>query len=280
MWSCISSLITHISCQKLRLSLTNIVDSYQEWNDLGIRYIYDLINQDGTIMQYNEFCTKYNFNPPITRYLGLRNSILERWSQLRNNINPPLFPAIPKYVYLLIRSKKGAKDIYNIFIEGLYQKPKSEIKWENTLNINLDFERWEKIYKSSIYFTIDVKLQWFQFRITHRILSTNTLLYKLGIRESNMCTFCEEEPETLIHFFCECRISRNFWSELENWIGQNTDYQLQLTEQMIIFGKTEGNKFALNLILCIAKYNLYRQRIKKLLPSIFALKWKLNITTT
>ena len=52
--------------------------------------------------------------------------------------------------------------------------------------------------------TNDVQLRWFHYRIIHRILATNTLLYKIGIEDSDLCTFCKCNAETLSHLFWEC----------------------------------------------------------------------------
>jgi hypothetical protein len=38
----------------------------------------------------------------------------------------------------------------------------------------------------------DTKLQDFQYKLVHRILITNSFLYKCGLKETELCTFCTE----------------------------------------------------------------------------------------
>ena len=45
------------------------------------------------------------------------------------------------------------------------------------------------------------KLQWFQYRIIHRILGTNSLLYKINQKPNDKCSFCLKEVETIEHIF-------------------------------------------------------------------------------
>ena len=50
----------------------------------------------------------------------------------------------------------------------------------------------------------DTKLQDFQYKLIHRILITNSFLYKCGLKETELCTFCTETKESLVHIFGEC----------------------------------------------------------------------------
>ena len=43
-----------------------------------------------------------------------------------------------------------------------------------------------------------------QYKIIHRMISTNKKLYLYGIKDSNKCEKCEEEEETITHLFCDC----------------------------------------------------------------------------
>ena len=48
-----------------------------------------------------------------------------------------------------------------------------------------------------------------QERLIHRIVATNTFLYKIHYAKSNTCTFCSTEPETLSYLFYDCQIVKN-----------------------------------------------------------------------
>lgn len=52
--------------------------------------------------------------------------------------------------------------------------------------------------------TKDSKLQWLQYRVNHRILTTNTFLKMIGKSDNDLCTFCLEERESLEHIMYDC----------------------------------------------------------------------------
>ncbi len=54
----------------------------------------------------------------------------------------------------------------------------------------------------------DTKLQTFQYRILHYIIPYNELLFNVKIKNSNICSSCNE-TDTLPHFFVKCRKVNN-----------------------------------------------------------------------
>ena len=48
--------------------------------------------------------------------------------------------------------------------------------------------------------TKSTKLRCFHFKLLNIRIATNVLLCKAGIYHTDHCTFCKQEPETLLHF--------------------------------------------------------------------------------
>ena len=46
-------------------------------------------------------------------------------------------------------------------------------------------------------------------------------------KESELCTFCNETKESLVHIFCECVHSKNVWLCIKNLL-QGCGYGIQL----------------------------------------------------
>ena len=86
------------------------------------------------------------------------------------------------------------------------------------LQLPSDAIDWSTIYKNNYYATNQIKLRSFQIRLNLRSIVTNVQLYVLDIASDNLCTFCREEPETLIHLFCDCKIVDAFWNGAFDWI--------------------------------------------------------------
>jgi hypothetical protein len=51
-------------------------------------------------------------------------------------------------------------------------------------------------------------------RIKYRILSTNSLLIKCKLKETQLCNFCNETKETILHLFWECNIVKSLLLEM------------------------------------------------------------------
>ena len=57
-------------------------------------------------------------------------------------------------------------------------------KWEQAVHTNIVIADWSFIYCISFSFTKDTNLQDFQYKLIHRILITNSFLYKCGLKET------------------------------------------------------------------------------------------------
>jgi hypothetical protein len=77
-----------------------------------------------------------------------------------------------------------------------------EEKWTEALNVILIRK---ETYSLPFITTKSSKLQWFQYRIIHRILGTNSLLYKISKKPNDKCSFCSE-VERIEHIFWSCKM--------------------------------------------------------------------------
>jgi len=76
-------------------------------------------------------------------------------------------------------------------------------KWKKEVHTEIVIEDWSFIYCIHVPFSVtkDIKLQDFQYKLIHRILIANFFLYKCGLKETELCTFCTETKESLVHMF-------------------------------------------------------------------------------
>ena len=118
---------------------------------------------------------------------------------------------------------------------------------------------WSFIYCIPFSVTKDTKLQDFQYKLIHRILITNSFLYKCGLKETELCTFCTETKESLVHIFWECNYVRNFWLSIGNFLII-CGLGLPFNAKDIILGLTEH--ISINNVLIILKYYIYVCRCK------------------
>ena len=94
-------------------------------------------------------------------------------------------------------------------------------------------KNFSKLYKC----TISTKLWDYQYRLLTHSIVTNRQLFRLKIRNDNLCTFCNLTKETVLHILCTCKCVTSIWDELEQYIQQNITMNdtLDLSDDCIIF---------------------------------------------
>ena len=111
-------------------------------------------------------------------------------------------PTAPLNLLLLVKNRKGSKDFYKII--NYLDEPVPRNKWNTALNRNVPKTSWTAIYKACFNTVKDNYLIYLQFKIINRILGTKSLLYKISLTDSPLCTFCKEQEETILHLFYDC----------------------------------------------------------------------------
>ena len=90
----------------------------------------------------------------------------------------------------------------------------------------------------------------------------------MNIAVEDTCTFCNNAPETLLHLFWNCEVSKHFWAVLLNYINNKCNTNLiEWNAYDVLFGGRNQDTCISNILLQ-AKYYLYCNKIKKQLPSI------------
>ena len=114
--------------------------------------------------------------------------------------------------------QKGTKSVYEIFSRD-DKMPKCCSKWTNKLNTNVHW----KIVFLKIHKIKDIGLKWFQIRIVHRILATNITLKAMGISDTENCSLCNEERDSIEHCLWQCKLIKPFWTSLEKILNDKCE---------------------------------------------------------
>ena len=80
--------------------------------------------------------------------------------------------------------------------------PTSQNKWKS-LYPNIHFNC-KEICGNTFKCTKDSYIQWIQTKLGHRFSPTYSLLQKVSLKPSNICSFCNKREEPLLHLFYEC----------------------------------------------------------------------------
>ena len=56
--------------------------------------------------------------------------------------------------------------------------------------------------------TIETKIREPQYKVLNNIVFTNERLFKWGLSDSPLCTFCKQEVESFEHIFFYCNVTK------------------------------------------------------------------------
>ena len=126
---------------------------------------------------------------------------------------------------------------------------------------------------------VESSVKAFQYKVINSILYKNTKLYKIGFRTNDLCTFCDNQPESLTHLFYHCSRAKQFWSESELYWCLVSNQRIRLCLENVPFGILTENAFPslqlLNYFIIIGKLYLWDCRSKQILPNIYGFRAKI-----
>ena len=163
----------------------------------SIYTVNDLLDNNGKFLSIQEFETLTGISSNFIEYNGLLMAVRQFKLKLYPNLPAPSYklqlPLIPNIIQPIKSAKKGCRTIYQFLTKENLEKPTSHAKWENEIDINNKFP-WQHIHQLPFKCCLGTSTKWFQYRLCHRILATNTFLHKIGITESNSYSFFKREP--------------------------------------------------------------------------------------
>ena len=95
-------------------------------------------------------------------------------------------------------------------------------------------------------------------------LTLNNYLFDKKIKQDSSCYYCNEDEESVIHFFWYCPIVNEFWSKVRMILTDVThekDTELSFNVETILFNNIHQNLSNIaNSIRLIAKYYIFKIR--------------------
>lgn len=221
-------------------------DILSSWYQVGIEQISDLFySRQGCFLSFHSFYNKFNVNCNFLQYYSLLSSIPQSWKKILNS------------------SSEGTA-APSILISSLSCKTYTTRRAPSTHFCKKNFwhvasKGWTLIKFIFCLVTKEIKLIMFQYTITHQILPTNNLLYKMKKAASPFCPFCPSECHTIWHLFVHCSQATSFWSKFREWYLSLGDTNLSLSELDIMFEivRCQSNCLAFNHLIILGKYFLY-----------------------
>ena len=108
----------------------------------------------------------------------------------------------------------------------------------------------------------DTYLKYLQFRTLHHRFFTNDKLFTMGITQSNLCSMCKTETDSIERMLLECQYSRTLWDNISIGIRELGIVDYNLTSTRIIIGDLD-NALAINSIILHTKKVIMRRKKNK-----------------
>ena len=240
----------------------------------GLMKINDLLSSNGGLVKTDELISRGFSYAEAFSVMSLIDAIPSEWRKKLKNRKPiALSNIVCRKKQLLLNG--NPTNFINITQKSVYLELTSRIinfptaqKSFSYIYPNTKFD-WKAIYELPLKVTIDTKTRQFQYKILHRILYTNKMLFKMNLVDTSKCTFCNEFDETIEHLMLNCSYSMLFWNDVIQWLNTfqiNIDL---LSETTILFGIFDNGDFKLiNHLILIGKQVIYTCRARKIKPNL------------
>ena len=252
------------------------------WTDCfqkGLMYVHQLFVQN----QFKDENLVYNeYGLTKMRYNSIKMAIPREWKHHFQQTPKISFCPVPPHEYDMCINvyKKSSKKVYNYLLDDVMLLHNKYLKWREDLG--QDFCQTLYYYvlmHKDIYKVTNVpKYRSFQYRINQRALITNIKLQQWGIVASNLCFFCKEKEETVLHLMWECTEVQSLWTNLWIYVQQRFPNQkFEVNKVNVIFNKLVDNPANIVNFLClITKQYIYSSKCMKNSLSFSELKMRIG----
>ena len=170
------------------------------------------------------------------------------------------------------------KHIYWEQIEMKYPITQGWIRtWEKDLNITLDEEQTVNIFVQFRKHVKPTKLQYFQYKLLTRKLTTNLLRSKWDPGILKTCAMCSKEDETIVHILYHCEVVVPLWKLLQKACKYFSGLEVEFDLPTVILNNYKGQQKALiNTLLAVLKQHIYAEKCKLKKPNFQGFLTKLT----
>lgn len=243
----------------------------------GLWRFCDLFQSDGTIVPFSNWESRGVSKGKFIIWKGVL-SIVQKLELEINTMNSS--KNIPNKTVLLPTGDiidlqySNSKEIYSKIVKLRKVKPTSLISYVE--QYDLSEKEIDNMFLLPRICTDDMLLKEFQYKILHKYLATNSLLYKMKKVESNRCTFCGLYVESITHIFYDCIESKNVWFMIQSVLVNIDCTVRKLTCKDVVLGfrleNMSSNNMFINNVILQGKFYLWKCRSAAIKPSYVKFK--------
>ena len=241
---------------------------WQDWAERNILVIGDIVKGNGMCKSNEEL------NVDWLRLRGIWEAIPKEWKTILGN---EIAGSAKPFLYdTLSKSKKTSRVVYDLLIDDPAVLIKYLNRWRDDEGINLERERYQKAFLRNRMATKIARYKDFQYRLLLHKIVVNKNLKEWGLIESDRCTFCQRDCETVTHLLWDCEIVKPILKRFEyvcNCTLENINWNIEV---YILHDVVDSVNHIINFINVHLKQYLYRHRCNKRTPT--RIGWCKDIT--
>ena len=220
-----------------RLIINKQIKYDKELFDAGLWRAKDVYDPRGHIITFDEWKKRGVTHKSFMLWRGLIHKLKTITKEPRintENIDKKDLSFELKNGEIVDVLNSNSRVIYHKIVDQKLSTTKAMNKYANQYNIPTG--NWKNIFKLFRTCLKDNIIKELQYKILHKYIPTNKLLFQMGKVMSNKCSFCEMYVETIEHLFFDCTQVRNIWFDIELKLYLIEKVKISLTVSDILFG--------------------------------------------
>lgn len=235
-----------------------------KWSEKGVKKVKQLLDHNGKWLSKIQFEALYMIQITDMLYNSIISSIPRYWKNIIRDHFTHSNEIVQSKVDTLVDMPKVCKETYGEMIKIIEKTPINTFeKWSNEMQSEVDLHT---CFRNLDQATISTKIKNFHFKFLHRIIPTNIKLFKWKILDTELCSFCKRERESLFHLFWTCTYVQMFIYRLEQWYKRYIGKVIKLDKTTFFFGKSGDSLY--NLLCIIARWCIYIAKVNNFKPCI------------
>ena len=191
-----------------------------------LEFVRQLFNSDGKLHCWEFLKKKYLLSQSMKfKWFQLIHALPREWEEpisIQNGSLENLLiqdRRLIKKKQMLCLTKLYSNELYKIQIIIKYNKPQSYFeKFFEKSNLY-----WKTIYLLPRIATVDMTIHVLQYILLNNVSFLYKMLYRFGILQDLLCSFCSLEEEIPMHIFYSCSHMQILWERLKYYIQNNLD---------------------------------------------------------
>ena len=230
--------------------------------------------KDGTcFLSYTEFLNKYHCKSCPLTFSGIIATLKTIRIRFKENIDSLETVKVESFSKAFQKTKEPSNLTYRNLVATKSEKPRaSQAKWYRACNLNEEEIDWKKTFLLTRTCTKSTKIIIFHFKFLHRRLPTNSFLHKIAIKDNDLCTFCKEETDTLLHLFWQCKVTSHFWGSLFQWLQTSALIQkgshLAMTTALGLKPDSSKSNLQINFSCLMSRYYIWKCKLRDETPNL------------